>query len=145
MGKPKDIFSPGDRIKVTSKQSKHYNRTAVITGVGSRRLTVAFDKEDPRPGLYVDFKDAKRIEPKATATDKRPKTTQHRERLTTKGGNDIGELTQMLEHLAFATATLISSESDDPEQLEIILGLFTQQVRTHHYDIASMKQNRNTH
>ena len=45
---------------IRPSKSKHKGRTAVIKHVGERRLTVKFD--DSKPGTYVDFCDAKKIE-----------------------------------------------------------------------------------
>jgi hypothetical protein len=100
--KPKDKFSVGDRMEVTSKRSKHFGRTGMIVSLGLRRITVEF--EDDAPGNYVDYSHATKIALDNTSR-KETTTVVHARHVT----NGVDEISNLLEHLAFTTAATISS------------------------------------
>jgi hypothetical protein len=58
--------------------------------------------------------------------------------------DDIGQLSKLLEHMAFTTATLISSEHGNSGRIEHLLNAFNRQVRTHTDAITSARLNTTT-
>ena len=145
--KTRDTFKVGDRIQVINTGSKHYDRKASIVKVGNRRLTVSFDRDDPRPGMYVDFDDARKLGIVRTQDTSTPAVDMHNSHATgltdttSERDDDLGELTRLLEHLAFTSATLISSRFDDPERMESLMLSFSQQVRLTTRTMASSRNN----
>jgi len=137
---PADAFNINDHVKCKNPRSKHYGHTARITGMGKNRLHVAFD--NGHVGKYIDWRDAELNNihvPNNVATASTDTT------VTTD--EDIGQLTHLMEHMAFTAAAVISSEHGNPRRMEHLLILFERQVRDHANTLAAARstpQNNNS-
>jgi hypothetical protein len=135
---PADVFSIGDRVKCVNTRSKHYAHTALVVGMGKTRLNVEF--ENGHNGKFIDWRDAELIIPPVepvTTNGVNPSSS------NIEGNSDIDQLTSLLDHLAFTTATLISSNHEDPRQMTRLLDLFDRSVREHTNLIAGTRNHTN--
>jgi hypothetical protein len=121
---PADVYSINDRVRCTNPRSKHYGHTARVIGMGKARLHVEFD--NGHVGKFLDWRDVKIIVPPLPV----PVDTH----------SDIGQLTTLLEHMAFTAATIISSEHGDSQNMESLLDSFNRQVRGHTTALAATRQ-----
>jgi hypothetical protein len=132
---PADVFNINDHVKCISTRSKHYGHTATVIGMGRAQLHVEFD--NGHVGKFIDFPDAKltkRIE------DSPPVT--HNVSGSSERPNDndtIGQLTTLLEHMAFTTATLISSNHSDSQGMATLLDSSDHAVRDHTHTITNTR------
>jgi hypothetical protein len=114
-----DTWEIGQRIRVTCRNSKHFGRYGIITDVYRWRLGIRF--EDGRPGKFVD-------KIRAVIVGNMPQP-QEATMQTENMEDNVGELTRLLEHMAFTAATLISSNADDPAHVSRSLRMFQESVR----------------
>jgi hypothetical protein len=137
---PPDVFNIHDRVKCINPRSKHYGHTARVTGMGKARLHVEF--ENGHVGKYIDWRNAQ-LSPQdnrnsnATSASVRTTTTSQSEPSTTT--NDLEQLTNLMEHLAFTSATVISSNYADTPRMEELLTLFDRTVRDNARMIANTR------
>jgi hypothetical protein len=122
--RPADVYNIDDRVTCNNPRSKHYGHTARIIGMGKARLHVEFDHG--HVGKFLDWRDVEIFTPLLPAT---PATQP-----------DIGQLTTLLEHMAFTAATVISSEHGDSQNMENLLTSFDRQVRDHANALAATRQ-----
>jgi hypothetical protein len=140
---PANVFNIGDRVKCTNPGSKHYAHTAHIVGMGKTWLNVEF--ENGHNGKFIDWRDAKLVSPLAapiasTATDTVSPPSRNVEE-----NDDIEQLSNLLEHMAFTAATVISSKHGDPGQMTRLLDSFDRAVREHTNTIAGSLNRDNQH
>jgi hypothetical protein len=106
---PADVFSIDDQVKCVNPRSKHYGHTAKVIGMGKTRLNVTFD--NGHVGKFIDWRDATLVvrpndHVSTTPTINTTSTTRSSfEDIT----NNLDQLTTLMEHLAFTSATVISS------------------------------------
>jgi hypothetical protein len=135
---PADLFNIGDHVKCVNPRSKHYAHTALVIGMGKARLNVEF--ENGHIGKFIDWRDAELISPpvEPVATNNlRPSSG------NVEANDDIGQLTDLLDHLAFTSATLISSKHGNPRQMSRLLDSFDRSVREHANLIAGTRNRNN--
>jgi hypothetical protein len=101
--------------------------------MGKNRLHVEFD--NGHVGKFIDWRDAELVPTNDIAASSDINAA------TSTNDNDIGELSQLLEHMAFTTATLISSERGNPARIGRLLHVFDQQVRTHTDTLSNARLN----
>jgi hypothetical protein len=58
--------------------------------------------------------------------------------------DNVGELTRLLEHMAFTAATLISSNADDPAHVSRSLRMFQDSVRDNTRMLQRTRRNNST-
>jgi hypothetical protein len=126
---PADVYSIDNRVKCINPRSKHYGHTARVLGMGKARLHVEF--EHGHVGKFLDWRDAELIVPLLPTNTTAPP--------------DVGQLKTLLEHMAFTTATIISSDHGNSQRMENLLTSFNQQVRDHVNALASTRQGSRTH
>jgi hypothetical protein len=129
---PADVFNINDHVKCKNIRSKHYGHTARITGMGKTRLHVEFD--NGHIGKFIDWRDAE-----LTNVHSNNITPVDNDTVATEP--NIDQLSQLLEHMAFTTATLISSEHGNSERIDHLLHAFDRQVRTHTDTLTSARNN----
>jgi hypothetical protein len=135
---PADLFNIGDRVKCVNPRSKHYAHTALVIGMGKARLNVEF--ENGHIGKFIDWRDAELISPPVEPVannNLRPSSG------NVEANDDIGQLTDLLDHLAFTSATLISSNHGNPRQMTRLLDSFDRSVREHANLIAGTRNRNN--
>jgi hypothetical protein len=120
---PADVFNINDHVKCKNVRSKHYGRTAYIAGMGKTRLHVEFD--NGHVGKFIDWRDAELISVPNNVI------AASNDNITVALDDNIGQLSQLLEHMAFTAATLISSEHGNSDRIGNLLHAFDHQVRTH--------------
>jgi hypothetical protein len=126
---PADVYSIDDHVKCVNPRSKHYGHTARVIGMGKARLHVEFERG--HVGKFLDWRDAELIVPLLP--------------IDTTTSPDVDQLTTLLEHMAFTTATVISSDHGNSQRMENLLTLFNQQVRDHVNVLASTRQGSRPH
>jgi hypothetical protein len=134
---PADVFNINDHVKCKNPRSKHYGHTARVIGMGKTRLHVAFD--NGHVGKFIDWRDA---ELNNTRVPNKVEQVPADNPVTTD--DDIGQLTQLLEHMAFTAATVISSEHGNPRRMEHLLILFERKVRNHANALAAARPSSQT-
>jgi hypothetical protein len=120
---PADVFNINDHVKCKNLRSKHYGHTARIIGMGTTRLHVEFD--NAHAGKFIDWRDAE------LTGNRNDADTSSNDTNNTANDDDLSQLSQLLEHMAFTTATLISSEHGNSQRMEHLLTAFDRQVRVH--------------
>jgi hypothetical protein len=117
----------GQLIQVTCLNSRHFGRCGVITQVCNVRLRVAF--EDGEPGSFVAKSRASLVAelPRAARTARRP-WERPWEVESDEDEDGATDQSQLLEHLAFTAAALISSHGDDAARIRRTLNKFTATV-----------------
>jgi hypothetical protein len=130
---PTDAFNINDHVKCKNPRSKHYGHTGHVTGMGKARLFVQFD--NGHIGQFIDWRDAELIERPIEAIVPTAST----EAVDTDG-EDIEQLTTLLEHMAFTAATVISSDHGNSHRMENLLASFDRQVRSHTNSLASTRR-----
>jgi hypothetical protein len=101
--------------------------------MGKNRLHVEFD--NGHVGKFIDWRDAELTNIRSDATTTSNDTT------NTPNDDDIGQLSHLLEHMAFTTATLISSEHGNSQRMGQLLNAFDRQVRIHATTLANARLN----
>jgi hypothetical protein len=140
---PADVFSINDQVKCVNPRSKHYGHTAKVIGMGKTRLNVTFD--NGHVGKFIDWRDATLVvrpndHVSTTPTINTTSTTRSSfEDIT----NNLDQLTTLMEHLAFTSATVISSNYADSQHMEALLTQFDQAVRANTRNIAHARQSTN--
>jgi hypothetical protein len=127
---PSDKFSINDRVKCVNPRSKHYGHIAIINSMGKTRLNVTF--EGGHVGKFIDWRDAQLAS--------RPLTPVVITQSSPDNNTDLDQLSSLMEHLAFTSATVISSNYADPQHMENLLTQFDRAVRTNARTIASTRQ-----
>jgi hypothetical protein len=94
--------------------------------MGKTRLHVKFDHG--HIGKFIDWRDAEITGVSISVASN--------DNTSTNSGDDVEQLSQLLEHMAFTTATLISSEHSNPQRMEHLLHAFERQVRNHAIELA---------
>jgi hypothetical protein len=142
---PSDRFN--DRVKCVNPRSKHYGHTASVNGMGKTRLNVTF--ENGHVGQYIDWRDAELVSrpSELASTPVSPSSTPGNRsstpvtRSSSEDANtDLDQLTSLMEHLAFTSATVISSNYADPQHMEDLLTQFDRAVRNNARNIASTRR-----
>jgi hypothetical protein len=136
---PSDKFNINDRVKCINTRSKHYGHTARVIGMGKTRLHMEF--ENGHVGKFIDWRDAQlspRDNRNATSTSVWTTTTSQSE--TIIDNLDLEQLTNLMEHLAFTSATVISSNYADTQRMEELLTLFDHSVRDNARMIANTQR-----
>jgi hypothetical protein len=116
---PADVFNINDRVKCVNPRSRHYGHTASVIGMGKTRLSVTF--KNGHVGKFIDWRDAQLVSrtnnnvSTATSTNDTTPATRSPPEPTTA---DLEQLTSLMEHLAFTSATVISSNYSDPQRME---------------------------
>jgi hypothetical protein len=138
---PSDAFDINDRVKCINPRSKHYGHTACVIGMGKARLLVEF--ENGHIGKFIDWRDATLIS-HGNNSNNVPSTSGHTTpTATSERGNDlsdIGQLTSLMEHMAFTSATVILSNYSDTQRMETLLDLFDRAVWDNARTIANTRQ-----
>jgi hypothetical protein len=142
---PADAFSINDRVKCVNPRSKHYGHTAKVIGMGKTWLIVAF--ENGHVGKFIDWRDAtlgtrpnNNVPVPMTPTIDTTSTTRSSSDDAT---SDLDQLTSLMEHLPFTSATVISSNYADPQRMEALLTQFDQSVLANARNIASTRKSTN--
>ena len=138
-----DTFHLNDRVKCVNPRSKHYGHTATVIGMGKTRLNVTFDHG--HVGKLLDWRDATLI---TRPNDTIPTIPVINMTSTTRSSsndiaNDLDQLSSLMEHLAFTSATVISSTYANPQHMEALLTQFDQAVRANARMIANAWQTMN--
>jgi hypothetical protein len=136
---PSDKFNINDRVKCVNTRSKHYGHTALVIGMGKTRLHVEF--ENGHGGKFIDWRDAQlspRDNTNATSISVQTTTTSQSEIIT--DNSDLEQLTNLMEHLAFSSATVISSNYADTQRMEELLTLFDRSMRDNARMIANTRR-----
>jgi hypothetical protein len=140
---PTDVFNIGDRVKCINPWSKHYAHTACVIGMGKVRLNVEF--ENGHNGKFIDWRDAELISPPVKPVASNTADCMSPPSVNVEQNDDIEQLTNLLDHLAFTTATLISSNHGDPGQMTRLLDSFDRLVQEHTNLIAVACNRNNQH
>jgi hypothetical protein len=135
---PADIYNIDNHVKCIIPRSKHYGHTARVMGMGKTRLSVEF--HHGHIGKYLDWRDVELFVPPRTPRAIVPPWNPQTPRSTTTAESDIGQLTTLLEHMAFTAASVISSEHGNSQRMESLITLFDQQVRDHVNALSSNQQ-----
>jgi hypothetical protein len=93
--------------------------------MGKTRLSVAFD--NGHVGKFLDWRDADIHTPNDVHNETPTINTNH----VSCDNDDIAQLTDLLEHMAFTAATIISSKHDDPSHMQQLLESFNRSVCVH--------------
>jgi hypothetical protein len=109
--------------------------------MGKTRLHVEF--ENGHIGKVIDWRDAKLISHGGNNSNVPSRSVRTTSTTPSERGNDlsdIGQLTSLMEHMAFTSATVISSNYTDTQQMETRLDLFDRAVRDNARTIANTRQ-----
>jgi hypothetical protein len=131
---PGDVFNINDHVKCTNPRSKHYGHTGIVIGMGRTRLNVTFD--NGHVGKFLDWRDAALITPpkdRSSSFDLLPASSNAHT-------NDVVQLTELLEHMAFTVATIVSSKGDEPPHMEQLMGSFDRSVRAHATSMTALRR-----
>jgi hypothetical protein len=120
------MYNIDDHVKCINPRSKHYGHTARVIGMGKTRLSVEFDHG--HIGKFLYWRDVEIFVPPQTPRVIVPPRNPQTPRSTTTAESDIGQLTTLLEHMAFTAASVISSEHGNSQRMESLITSFDQQV-----------------
>jgi hypothetical protein len=109
--------------------------------MGKARLHVEF--ENGHIGKFIDWRDAQ-LSPRDSSNDNVPspsiRTTTTSQSEPTVDNSDVEQLTGLMEHMAFTSATVLSSNYADTQRMEELLTLFDRAVRDNARTIVNARQ-----
>jgi hypothetical protein len=102
--------------------------------MGRTRLNVTFD--NGHVGKFLDWRDAALTTPPedcSSSLDLLPASSN-------TDNTDVSQLTELLEHMAFTVATIVSSKYDEPPRMEQLMGSFDRSVRAHATSMTALRR-----
>jgi hypothetical protein len=99
--------------------------------------------ENGHIGKFIDWRDAQ-LSPRDSSNDNVPspsiRTTTTSQSKPTINNSDLEQLTSLMEHMAFTSTTVISSNYVDTQRMEELLTLFDRAVRDNARTIANTRR-----